>query len=132
MQLIGKPYVIENVPGAPLVNPITLCGTMFGLQVIRHRLFECSPAIWGPTAQCQHVGRASACGRGKSKQNPTGYIAGSLDNFEFITVTGNDYIYQDGQKAMEIDWTTKKELSQAIPPAYTKWIGNQMRSAIDE
>src|SRR4030042_95566 len=42
----GKPFVIENVPGAPLINPLLLCGTMFGLKVKRHRLFECHPPIY--------------------------------------------------------------------------------------
>ena len=42
----GKPYIIENVVGAPLDNPLLLCGTMFGLRVRRHRLFECRPTSW--------------------------------------------------------------------------------------
>lgn len=48
----GVPYIIENVPGAPLINPIVLCGSMFGLNVRRHRLFECS--FWALQPQCQH------------------------------------------------------------------------------
>jgi len=130
LQAIGLPYVIENVPGAPLVNPITLCGTMFDLQVIRHRLFETEPVLWWPPRQCQHIGVASSSGRGKSKNNPIGYAPGTLDNFDYITVAGNDYIMADGHIAMDIDWMIKKELSQAIPPAYTGWLGAQILEKI--
>lgn len=126
-----KPHIIENVPGAPLINPLMLCGTMFpGLRVRRHRLFECWPIIWFPPAMCCHWGVASACGRGKREGNLYGYIAGTLQNFDFITVTGNDYIAADGGVAMGIDWMTKAELSQAIPPAYTEWLGKQMYNLI--
>jgi DNA (cytosine-5)-methyltransferase 1 len=131
LSMIGRPYIIENVPGAPLLNPITLCGTMFpGLRVIRHRLFECSPVVWWAPTSCLHWGTASASGRGKSNKNPSGYIPGNLKNFDFITVTGHDYIAADGRKAMGIDWMTKKELSQAIPPAYTEWLGRQILELI--
>ncbi len=51
LQTIGLPYVIENVPGAPLVNPIKLCGTMFDLRVLRHRLFETEPVTEGVSWQ---------------------------------------------------------------------------------
>lgn len=133
LQSLGKPYAIENVPGAPLENPMTLCGTMFpGLRVIRHRLFECDPVIWFPPSPCNHWGTVSACGRGKSTENPSGYIPGTLENFDFITVVGFDYIKHDGQVAMGIDWMTKKELSQAIPPAYTEWLGKQILELIGE
>jgi DNA (cytosine-5)-methyltransferase 1 len=131
LQAIGKPYVIENVPGAPLHTPLMLCGTMFpGLRVIRHRLFECFPMVSFAPAPCQHIGPASACGRGKTESNKTGYIPGTLENFSYITVTGRDYIAIDGRKAMGISWMTKKELSQAIPPAYTEWLGRQMLERI--
>jgi len=104
-----------------------LCGTMFaGLKVIRHRLFETSPVIWWPPGQCRHIGVASAAGRGKTNGNKSGYIPGTLENFDYITVTGNDYIAADGRLAMGIDWMPKSVLSQAIPSAYTKWLGSQL------
>ncbi len=133
LQATGRPYIIENVGDAwrEMINPIMLCGTMFpSLRVIRHRMFECWPVVWFPPGPCQHWGVASACGRGKSNKNPTGYIPGSLENFDFITVTGNDYIADDGRLAMGIDWMIKKELSQAIPPVYTEWLGKQMLKLI--
>lgn len=126
LQTTGKPYIIENVLGSPLINPLKLCGTMFpGLRVIRHRLFECSPVIWWPPTQCQHIGKASSSGRGISKKN-LGETKPTLENFDYITVAGNDYIVADGRIAMGIDWMTGKELSQAIPPPYTEWLGKEM------
>lgn len=117
----GKPYIIENVPGAPLVNPLMLCGTMFGLRVIRHRLFETS---WGEMISpltCNHNGNVSGNRNIKGKRK-------DLNNFRFLTIVGNDYIAEDGRKAMGINWMTRKELSQAIPPAYTKYIGGLLLS----
>ncbi len=132
LKATGKPYFIENVPGAPLINPLMLCGTMFPeLRVRRHRLFECWPAIWFPPGMCYHWGVASSSGRGKSKKNLTGgYIAGNLKNFDFITVAGCDYVVADARVAMGIPWMTGKELSQAIPPAYTEWLGREMLKLI--
>jgi hypothetical protein len=57
---IGKPYVIENVIGAPLINPLILCGTMFGLRVFRHRGFESNHPIYFPPAPCNHWGKAKS------------------------------------------------------------------------
>lgn len=115
----GKPFVLENVEGAPLINPLMLCGTMFGLRVIRHRLFETTPPIYFPPHPCNHWGTVSGNSRWRDRKR----VAGALKNFDFLTITGNDYIGDDGRKAMEIDWMTKAELSQAIPPAYTEYIG---------
>lgn len=119
LQATGKPYIIENVPGAPLLNPLLLCGTMFGLRVIRHRLFECYPVICFSPATCQHNGKASG------NRNFPG-VRKTLENFRFLTVVGNDYIAEDGRRAMGIDWMTKRELSQAIPPIYTEWLAEQI------
>lgn len=105
----GVPYVIENVVGAPLHNPITLCGAMFGLQVIRHRLFEASFFLIEPT----HVPHR-----------------GSVKGGQYVTVAGHggDNIKGRGgraakQAAMGIDWMSDDELNQAIPPAYSEYIG---------
>lgn len=119
LQTIGKSWVIENVPGAPLVEPIMLCGAMFGLRVYRHRLFETSLFMMAPP-HIPHNDQTPRSGRGKS---PKG----------FISVTGNGgaaglgmpYLTYASQ-AMGIDWMNRAELSQAIPPAYTEYIGRYL------
>lgn len=100
------PYVIENVPLAPLNDPIMLCGTMFGLGVIRHRSFESNVSLTVPHHPMHH------------KQD------GMTGTFE--TVAGNLYSVRSGRKAMGINWMIKSELSQAIPPVYTEYIGIQL------
>jgi len=115
----GLPYVIENVPDAPLINTVTLCGTMFGLQVLRHRKFESNVLIMSP-GECNHWGRMA----------PSKGYYHSLKNHDFITCAGHNYKRSDGAIAMGIDWwMTREEMSEAIPPAYTEWIGKQLRAA---
>lgn len=137
LQKIGKPYVIENVEGAraELVNPILLCGTMFGLQtkhgsqLRRHRYFEMSiPMFLVPT--CQH-NKGSVIGVYGGGQNPArrrpatigvwGHAGGSSNRDNLISF-GTD----DRREAMGIDWMVGDELSEAIPPAYTEYIGSQL------
>lgn len=102
-----KPFVIENVPGAPLRRPRMLCGTMFGLKVLRHRLFESSFYIPSP-GPCKHKGTVkdgdyfTVCGNGSGKDRDT---------------------VKNWSDAMNIHWMTRAELTQAIPPAYTRYIG---------
>ncbi len=124
----GRPYVIENVLGAPLINPIKLCGTMFpNLRVIRHRLFECSPVLWFPPGQCSHLGRTAP----RRLVDETGKgILHSFQHVDLLCVVGNNFKVSDARIAMGIDWMLGKELSQAIPPAYTEWLGKQMASLI--
>ena len=110
-------YVIENVPGSPLKNPIMLCGTMFnGLRVYRHRFFECGGFVIPLTMQCNHTHRM-----GKSKGEYH-----TLEKSPFITCVGHSFKGSDGRIAMDIPWMTRDELSQAIPPAYTELIGKQL------
>jgi DNA (cytosine-5)-methyltransferase 1 len=102
----GKMFVIENVVGAPLKNPIMLCGEMFGLKVTRHRLFEC---LWSPN-QPPHKKHK---GHHIRKQNDGGY---------YYRVYGHETGKASWGKAMGIDWMRSPELAQAIPPAYSKFI----------
>ncbi len=135
LKSIGRPYVIENVYDArfELDNPIMLCGTMFGLRTQRHRVFECTPVIWWPPRPCQHIGRASAANsKGYNKDANGKRIKPTLENFEYITVAGHDYSVSDGKIAMGINWMTGEELSQAIPPAYTEWLGRKLILLIKE
>lgn len=113
LQQTGLPYVIENVPGAPLQDPITLCGSSFGLDVRRHRLFETSFAV--DPLPCDHAW-----------QTPRFPPATNRTNLRRTVEVGVWRIPMDVQsKAMGIDWMTREELSQAIPPAYTEFIARQ-------
>jgi DNA (cytosine-5)-methyltransferase 1 len=113
-------YVIENVPGAPLLNPLMLCGLMFDLCVFRHRNFETSFYCFVPDHP-SHTG----------KRIGEGYfsVAGSAGRWKtWGTVQRNvsKGTADEWRAAMGIDWMTRKELTQAIPPAYTEYIGRQL------
>ena len=116
----GLPYVIENVEGAPLVDPVTLCGTSFpGLRVIRHRGFETNWPLSGPPCEPHplvftHDKRKAHYGR--------------LDqDVSFVQVTGGgNATVANKAAAMGIDWMTGAELNEAIPPAYTEHVGRQL------
>lgn len=109
----GKPYVIENVPGAPLRWPTMLCGGMFpGLRVYRHRLFETSWAIYAPRHPA-HTAPQIKMGR-------------PIRQGDFIHVVGNFSGVAYAREAMGIDWMSRDELREAIPPAFTKYIGYQL------
>jgi DNA (cytosine-5)-methyltransferase 1 len=111
--LTGRPWAIENVIGAPYRHGVMLCGSMFGLEVQRHRIFETSDLIMAGM-HCRHSGRALTV---------TGHTPAWWDGGK-RTSAGRDV----GARAMGIDWAmTCRELSQAIPPAYTAFIGGQLR-----
>lgn len=112
---ISKPYIIENVRRAPLKNPILLCGSMFGLHVSRHRLFESNLFIMGVpehTSPCPYRG----------KHAPMGYAPSG----KIITVTGRMGNMPWVQKAMRIPWLKGDAMGKAIPPAYTYFIGRKI------
>lgn len=116
----GLPYIIENVEGAPLRNPIVLCGTMFkGLRVLRHRLFEANFPILTP----KHGVHPKVHTFDKRKSH-----YGKTDDMrDFVQVTGGgNCTVAAARDAMGIDWMTKNELNEAIPPAYTRFIGRQL------
>lgn len=109
----GKPYIIENVVGAPLINPVRLCGTMFpGLKVFRHRLFESNIEL-KVEMRCAHKGHKAKERRG--------------DSGDFFTVAGhNTGTTTEWADAMGISWMTKEELAQAIPPVYSEYLVKQI------
>lgn len=118
----GKPYVIENVPTAPLINPTYLEGPMFGLNVIRRRCFETN--WWLP--QPMFLKRKPPIMQ-QSKRDPRVFIQKSA----YCSVAGNgadgwSCRVADWKKAMGIDWMTRGEIKQAIPPAYTEYIGRYL------
>ncbi len=120
----GLPFVIENVEGAPLRNPIVLCGTMFlGLRVLRHRLFETNFKVTAPP-HGKHP-KVHTFDKRKSHYGKTD------DMIDFVQVTGGgNCSIAAARDAMGIDWMTKGELNEAIPPAYTKHIGEQLKAYI--
>jgi DNA (cytosine-5)-methyltransferase 1 len=113
----GLPWVIENVPGAPLRNPITLCGLSFGLMVKRHRLFESNVLLFSLPCGRHDVDYFVIFGH-EVRSRRHGHAAGRKNSIAA------------GRAAMDIDWMTRGELSQAIPPAYTEFIGKQLIAAI--
>lgn len=115
LRAAGKPYVIENVEDAPLIDDILLCGTMFGLKTFRHRKFEMSFFMMAPP----HITHA-VFGKAAPQGRPT-----TVDR-QYITVTGNFSGIETAKQAMGIDWMSRPELSQAIPPAYTEYIGRHL------
>ena len=154
---VGKPYVMENVPGAPLQTPIILCGSMFGLQTTcgaklrRHRKFE---ANWPLVCDlvCDHTnqyagGVISVVGQGAPRGSRrvsititiTGHSCQNNIKNKTITVTGSTaqqhiernprrvtFSVADARIARGIDWMGIDGLSQAVPPAYTEYIGSQL------
>ncbi len=117
----GRLWVIENVPGAPLKEPTVLCGSMFGLPVQRHRLFE-SNFYTGRPCPCDHglFTERFANTRRNNWHRPR------RADFRVVQVHGHGDHKGDRelwQRAMGIDWMTMKEMAQAIPPAYAEWIG---------
>lgn len=114
----GLPYVIENVEGAPLLAPIRLCGSSFGLNVQRHRLFELSFFMLSP--QCLH-GRWTADKPPLHRLQERSKVVGCYGHGR-----GKGDTVEAWSKAMGITWMTRKELAQAIPPAYTEFIGRQL------
>jgi DNA (cytosine-5)-methyltransferase 1 len=126
LESTGLPCVIENVEGAPLRNYVTLCGTSFGLacdagELWRHRRFEGIGFEW-PTfvPQCAH----------RQHRRVLGVYGGGAEIRERdgrpVKRRGFHASVGEAREVMGIDWMTGSELSQAIPPAYTKWIGEQL------
>jgi DNA (cytosine-5)-methyltransferase 1 len=117
----GKPFVIENVMGAKMPADLVLCGEMFGLRTIRHRKFHignCAILLSAPTHE-RHKAPTS------TKKRRTCWDAGYN-----ISVTG-DVGSTIGGLALDIDWMDGNELSQAIPPAYTQFIGEQIIARLE-
>jgi len=124
----GRPWIMENVPGAPMPAAVMLCGSMFGLgamcrdgvwrQLRRHRLFEHHPDVpaWPPYT-CDHRGQpVGVYGNGGSG----GPMADRRPR------RGYQAIRSEAATALGVDWMSKAGQSQAIPPAYTEHLGAQL------
>jgi len=125
LQKSGVAWVMENVLGAPLWFPLTLCGGAFGLGATcedgvrrplrRHRLFECWQLIMGPGCHCNGIEKIGVYGNG----------GGWANRFD-PDRRGYKGCVAESREAMGIDWMTIAELSEAIPPAYSRFIGEQV------
>jgi DNA (cytosine-5)-methyltransferase 1 len=120
------PWVIENVMGAidDLCDPIMLCGTMFGLRVQRHRLFESSHVLYAPPRPCRHRPGDVSVRRGVATY--TGMYKPVTTKSGKVVSRAPTCLVGETRKAMGIHWMMKPELGEAIPPAYTEWLGAQL------
>jgi hypothetical protein len=115
----GIPYVIENVPGAPLIDPIRLCGSSFGLHVRRHRLFESNLPLM--SLSCAHRGQPI----GVYGDHPDRNGAVPRPNGKSRGVKASSVA--EAQRVLGIDWMTEwDDLTDAIPPIFTQFIGEQI------
>ncbi len=117
LNFVGVPWVIENVPGAPLRDPVMLCGSMFGLNVYRHRFFETSFALSQPPHMLHN--------------RPQVKMGRPVREGDVMQVVGHFSNVAYARRAMGIDWMTRDELAQAIPPAYTHWVGLAARWTVE-
>jgi DNA (cytosine-5)-methyltransferase 1 len=107
---------MENVEGAPLRDPVTLCGAMFcDLRVYRHRIFESNIDLRVP-AHPEHKARLGKMGR-------------PVREGEFMHVVGNFSGIKTAREAMGIQWMKRNALREAIPPDYTEYLGRQLMEA---
>jgi len=115
--LSGKYYVIENVPNSPLINPVLLNGAMFGLRVHRIRLFECSfdvPFVLLP-----------------QNKKPIKMGRPAINNDDVIQPVGHLSGVDYAREVMGLDWyMTQGEIAEAIPPAYTEYIGKYLMQVL--
>jgi DNA (cytosine-5)-methyltransferase 1 len=123
LQAWGGPYIMENVVGAPLLQPVQLCGSAFGLLVQRHRLFESNVLLFAPP--CQHAHFVADKPPLHRLQGPHSRVVGCYGNGRG---KGDDKALW--QRAMGIDWMTRKEMAEAIPPAYAEYLGRQILRAL--
>lgn len=112
-----KPWIIENVPGAPMRPDFKLCGCQFGLKLRRERWFETSWVGFDLRPACHHpFPVVSVVGHGTPS-----WVREQL---------GYNPTIHDYREAMGINWMNRNELSQAIPPAYTEYIGRILKSEL--
>ncbi|MEV4457341.1 DNA cytosine methyltransferase [Microbispora sp. NPDC049633] len=120
LEEIGLPYVIENVPGAPLRDPVLLCGAMpaMGLRTYRHRLFETGGGL--TLAQPEHPEHVAPLAKMGRPARP----------HEFRHYVGNFSGVQDARADMGMPWVNRDGLREAIPPVYTLHIGRALLATL--
>lgn len=111
LKATGRPYVIENVEGAPLMDPVLLCGAMFSLTTYRHRLFETGDSFL-LTAPAHPL-----------HQTPSARMGRPAAPGEFHSFVGSFSGLETARQVMQMPWANQDGIRQAVPPAYTRWIG---------
>lgn len=130
LEASSRVWVIENVEDAPLRSGITLCGASLGLKIYRHRKFESSVLLLAPA----HRKHLVTIGSGRmlndrAQPNADGWVSLPSKAFKEVSrnsVAGHFAGMAAAKEIMGIDWMTRDELAQAIPPAYTEYIGRQL------
>lgn len=114
LESTGRPWVIENVRGAvpKLRNPVMLCGTMFGLRTYRHRYFEAGGWTLTAPEHSQHTAPQAKMGRAPKP----GEFISAVGNFSGVQMVRDDW---------KVPWMNREGIREAIPPAYTEWVGKQ-------
>lgn len=115
----GLPYVIENVPKAPLIDPAQVCGTSFGMRIRRHRLFETN--FYLPSTTCKHDGYV---------MNPWNSKGGRRRMREHFGIP-NGQQNPAWRAEMGVEWMGGHDAEQAVPPAYTQYVGKYLMDAIE-
>jgi DNA (cytosine-5)-methyltransferase 1 len=124
LEHVGAPYVIENVQGSALRRDLTLCGEMFSLAVIRHRYFELGGWTMPAPDHVPHRGRVAGMRHGEWFTGPYFQVYGS---------GGGKGSVEQWRDAMGIDWTwDRRELAEAIPPAYGEFVGRGLMAALEK
>jgi len=122
---VNIPWVVENVPGAPMPKELVLCGSMFGLKVRRHRWF-CTHRdyVLQAPSRCDHENQGKPIGVYHSMNDtPQGL---NTKTGKWVVGGSTAKTLLEGQVAMDISWMTWGPLTQAVPPAYTEYIGGSM------
>lgn len=122
------PFIIENVPGSPLIDPILICGSMFDppMDIRRHRLFECNVPLQPPIWSCRHAlygPRFQYQSHGRKHMSRVVWVYGQNHTVNETPVR---------MKAMEIDWMNNYEITQAVPPAYSEHLGKQLMESLEQ
>lgn len=123
LRRLGLPYIIENVENAPLINPVRLCGSSFGLPLRRHRMFESNVPLVAPP--CNHKWQ-------KVKRYWTGWRPnGETRKATVVQIYGNGGGREEWGPALGVDWMSPAEMCEAIPPAYTEFLGRQLARFVE-
>jgi DNA (cytosine-5)-methyltransferase 1 len=135
LRATNLPYVIENVPGAPLLGPAMVCGSSLGLNVRRHRLFETNwPLMVPPCAHGWQTPRFVSLDKRRRNVSPVVPMHGTGRHLAAVVGVHGHLNYAGErsirERAMEVEWMTPYELSQAVPPVYTELIGYQLLAQI--